>query len=52
MDQAKLDAKLSILTALKRLVDGKHSASAIEALSRFYRAVAGGEQPAMLSLGK
>ena len=52
VDKAKLDAELSILTALKRLVDGKHSGSAIEAMSRSYRAVAGGEQPTMLSLGK
>lgn len=46
VDQARLDAEMSLLTKVKDMVDGKSAPHAIEAVTRAYRAVAGGEQPA------
>lgn len=52
VNQAKLDAELSLLTKIKQMVDGKNAPQAIEAVTRAYRAVAGGEQPATASDSK
>lgn len=45
VDQAKLDAELTLLTKIKQMIDGKHAPHATEAIARAYRAVVGGEQP-------
>ena len=52
VDQAKLDAEHTRLKEVKRVIDGKHGASTIEAIARTYRAVAGGKQPTTVSISK